>query len=126
MNDKLYQKCKIILKINNDTNDGIVDDQGSCNKIESLVPLLLKNIPSNCQEYLPIIQPTLRIILQFWTKGTQSVNDKWSKSCLGLATSLALYLPIDKSNSDSSKYAKLLGFVLAKVTSMGTVCLIYI
>lgn len=120
MNDKLYQKCKTILS---EGTTGLTDDQATCNKIEALLPLLSNIDFQISQEYLPIIQPGLRIILQYWTKGPPSQSNKWSKSCLGLATILALLLPIDKINNgaDYSKYAKLLGFVLAKVTAMGPV-----
>ena len=127
------QKCKVILagggggEKGSGTGDGIQDDQLSCNRIESILPILFNQTHSfpihHSRELVQGIHPCLKTILQYWTKGQATVTNKWSSSCLGLATALGkLLISLDQgSREDYSKYYKLLGFVLAKVTTMGTV-----
>jgi hypothetical protein len=118
MAGETLKKCKIILSGLGSSGEGITDDQISCNKVESLFPILFHQQPNS--EYPPLIHPCLRTILQYWTKGPQTLHNKWSNSCISLATALALLLP-PQSLGDCSKYFKLLGFVLAKASLMGTV-----
>lgn len=133
------QKCKVILagggagaggslgERGSTPGDGIQDDQLSCNRIESILSILLSQTHSfpihHSRELVQWIHPCLKTILQYWTKGQAAVTNKWSSSCLGLATALGkLLISLDQcSREDYSKYYKLLGFVLAKVTAMGTV-----
>jgi hypothetical protein len=113
------KRCQLILSgQGGGTGGAIADEQISCNKIESILPILMNQQPNS--EYPQLIQPCLRTILQYWTKGSQSLQNKWSTSCIGLATALASLLPSQPSG-DYSKYFKLLGFVLAKASLMGTV-----
>jgi hypothetical protein len=127
MSDKNLQRCKAILVGEGRGEkgvNGIQDDQMSCNTIESILPILLNQTfgVNSHMELARMIHPCLRNILQFWTKGQSAVTNKWSPSCLGLATALGKHLSIEKcSVDDFSKYYKLIGFVLAKVTAMGTV-----
>jgi hypothetical protein len=127
MSDKNLQKCRGILLGEGGKGEkanGIQDDQMSCNKIESILPILIDQTYAlnHPMELVQWIHPCLKNILQYWTKGQSTVTNKWSSSCLGLATALGKLLPIERSSRDDySKYFKLLGFVLAKVTAMGSV-----
>lgn len=117
---EITQKCNKIL------SNEVKDDQISCNNIELILPYLL----NQSNHFILLIQPILKNILQYWIKGQLNINNKWSNSCISLATSLSyLLIQYDNENKDNNedytKYYKLIGFVLGKALNMGTVRMIY-